>query len=186
LFNPTDLKRLDRHENYVCCSIQYPNAWYLDKAKADEPLFKDWVVLLITPELLWEKETLFCQRNAAAGLGAGVQGGCEAFKSMFAECTRGAYGKTFRRSAKQLQSCPTDQQAEVMIMDAVPHGAIIGVAVVDETQARNEVSRLRIAKVKRQSFKFVVAPTLFDKHELDKCIKSGTLPPEHPWKLGRK
>ena len=186
LFNPTDLKRFDRHEDHVCCSIQYPNAWYFDRAQANEPLFRDWVVLFIAPEYLWRKGTLFCQRNASACFGAGVRGGDEAFRSMFARCTQGAYGRKFTRAAGHLDSCPTDQQAEVLIPDAVPHRAIIGVVVKDRAQAQNETARLRIAKAKRQSFKFVIAPTLFDKRELDKCITAGTLPAEIIWKPGTR
>src|SRR5262245_52156175 len=47
VYTQTDLRRIDGYEHSVCCSIQYPNAWYLDKAQLDEPLFKDWVILLI-------------------------------------------------------------------------------------------------------------------------------------------
>jgi len=65
LYNATDLARLDGHEDHICCSIEYPNAWYFDRAKDREPLFRDWVVLLINPRYLWEDGTKFCPRNAA-------------------------------------------------------------------------------------------------------------------------
>ena len=47
LFNPTDLQRLDGHVDHICCSIEYPNAWYLDRARATETLFRDWVILFV-------------------------------------------------------------------------------------------------------------------------------------------
>jgi hypothetical protein len=52
VFDPTDLARLDRHETHICCSIEYPNAWYMDKARAKELLFRDWVILLINSSYL--------------------------------------------------------------------------------------------------------------------------------------
>ena len=42
VFNPTDLARLDGYLDHVCCSIQYPNAWYFRKARNKEQLFPDW------------------------------------------------------------------------------------------------------------------------------------------------
>src|SRR4028118_2268045 len=86
VFTPTDLQRLDRHEDYICCSIQYPNAWYFDTAKSKDELhelFKDWVILFINPKYLWLPGTRFCPRNAASGYGNLVAEGKEAFLSMF-------------------------------------------------------------------------------------------------------
>jgi len=45
VLNPTDLQRLDGHTGYISCSIEYPNAWYLDRARAQDTLFRDWVIL---------------------------------------------------------------------------------------------------------------------------------------------
>ena len=42
VFNPTDRERLDGHKGHVCCSIQYPNAWYFRTARGKEVLFRDW------------------------------------------------------------------------------------------------------------------------------------------------
>ena len=66
IFNPTDKVRLDGYPGHVCCSIQYPNAWYFRKARDNERLFPDWVVLLIDVRYLWQAGTKFCPRNAAA------------------------------------------------------------------------------------------------------------------------
>ena len=81
IFNPTDKARLDGHTGHVCCSIQYPNAWYFRRARENERLFPDWVVLLIDARYLWQAGTKFCPRNAAAGHGRVVHegecpGGC--------------------------------------------------------------------------------------------------------------
>lgn len=92
VFTPTDLERLDRHPGYICCSIEYPNAWYFDKAQVKDILFKDWVVLFINPKYLWLPETRFCQRNAASGYGSGIAEGEEAFLTMFADSVPGSKG----------------------------------------------------------------------------------------------
>ena len=38
-FNPVDHQRLDGFQNHICCSIQYPNAWYLRNAPKTGPPF---------------------------------------------------------------------------------------------------------------------------------------------------
>jgi hypothetical protein len=45
-FTATDTKRIDGYTDYICCSVEYPNAWYLSKAAEQEALFKDWVIVL--------------------------------------------------------------------------------------------------------------------------------------------
>jgi len=52
VYTATDLQRLDGFREHICCSIEYPNAWYFEKARGKELLFKDWVVLLVTPKYL--------------------------------------------------------------------------------------------------------------------------------------
>lgn len=114
IFNPTDLKRLDGHEGYISCSIEYPNTWYFDKARAKDELFKDWVVLFIDPKYLWMKDTRFCPFNAAAGYGGYVSSGIPAFLAVFDKKIITVKGKSFVRSDEHLLCCPTDDQAEVL------------------------------------------------------------------------
>jgi hypothetical protein len=181
VFTPTDLQRLDRHEGYICCSIEYPNAWYFDKAKSKDELhelFKDWVILFINPKYLWLPGTRFCPRNAASGYGNLVAEGKEAFLSMFNQSVPGAYNRTRTRSNTHLACCPTDNQAEVLIPDTISIGDILAVAVKTQTQAKNEAARLSILDVPEDRFNFVIAPTLFEKDSLSKCISSGKRPQE--------
>lgn len=181
LYTPTDLDRLDGFTSHVCCSIEYPNAWYFDQARAKEPLFRDWVVLLIDPRYLWEPGTLFCPRNAAAGKGRYVDGGERAFRSLFAESTSGTGGQTFVRSSRHLPCCPTDEQAEVLVPDQIVLSDILAVAVATETQAKNELARFGLMGVEEGAFTFVIAPALFDKHHLSWCIRTGSRPKEELW-----
>lgn len=178
VFNQTDLERLDEHPDHICCSIEYPNVWYLDRARLKERIFKDWLVLLLSPWLMLREGTLFSSRNAAAGRGAYLRPGVDGFLRMFAAEITGAYGKTFKRQTTHLAAVPTDQQAEVLVPDQIVKDDILGITVMSEDQARNEVLRLKLMGVSASSFRIVIAPALFDKYSLDRFIRSGSRPEE--------
>lgn len=179
VFNPTDLKRLDGHKSHVCCSIEYPNAWYFRRARAAEILFEDWVVLLLRPDYLWRAGTLFCPRNAAAGFGSQITGGLPGFLQLFRENVQGAGGNQYGRAISHLACCPTDDQAEVMVPDCVALADIVAVAVRDDKQAAKELCRLRLAQIASHPA-FVVAPIFFEPRQLSQCIRRGTRPLELP------
>jgi hypothetical protein len=177
-FTATDTKRIDGYTDHICCSVEYPNAWYLARAVAKEILFKDWVVLFVSPVYLWNPDTRFCARNAAAGGGAYIVKSLAGFQSLFAQEVDGAGGNTRRRLGNHLVCSPTDDQAEVLVKAKILQSAILGVAVKDEKQAKNEIARLRYAGVTPDAFRFVIAPILFDKYGLASAIRSGKRPQE--------
>jgi hypothetical protein len=154
----------------------------MDKARAKDLLFRDWVILLIHPRYLWTEGTLFCPRNAAAEYGAHITDGEAGFRAMFARTVEGAY--RIERSTKHLEPCPTDNQAEVLIPDHVPVSDVLGVVVHSETQAKNETARLRLLNIPEGRLKFIVAPVLFDKYALRDCISGGRRPQEKEWLSG--
>jgi ssDNA thymidine ADP-ribosyltransferase, DarT len=162
-------------------SIEYPNAWYFDQARSRDVLFRDWVVLFISPRYLWLPGTRFSPRNAASDYGTSVSEGEKAFSGLFAEAVVGAYGRIFRRHPCHLSCCPTDEQAEVLILDQIDISDILSIAVASETQAKNETARLRLISPIGNNFKFVIAADLFDKHALSKLIRSGKRPIETLW-----
>jgi hypothetical protein len=181
VFNATDIARYDGFPDHVCCSIQYPNAWYFRTARNNENLFADWVVLLIKPDHLWASGTKFSDRNAAANRGAGVAEGAEAFDSMFKPQILGAGGRRFTRNAAHPSWLPTDQQAEVLIPDRVAREDILGVAVADESQAKREISRLKLLKAVIPPL--VIAPDFFRPDWLSSQLLGGSIPSEtlfHP------
>ncbi|MCB8836913.1 DarT ssDNA thymidine ADP-ribosyltransferase family protein [Aurantimonas sp. VKM B-3413] len=178
VFNATDLARLDQCKTHICTSIEYPNGWYFERARAQDRLFMDWVVLLINPRYLWEETTLFCPRNAAAEYGRYIIQGIDGFESLFAERVTGTRNTVFRRSETHIPACPTDQQAEVLIFDRVHPDDIIAVAVRNEEQARLERVRLRTNGVDPDLFRFVVAEHMFQKHALSAAIREGRRPAE--------
>ncbi len=181
IFAPTDLERLDRHTDHISCSVEYPNAWYFDKARSRETLFRDWAVLFIDPKYLWKDGTRFCPRNAAASSGREVGSGHSAFEKLFASEVAGAYGRKYSRSLLTPDYCVTDEQAEVLIPDQIALEDIVGVAVHSVEQARNELVRLKLLGIPEKSvreLKVVVAPDLFDKYRLSALLKQGKRPEE--------
>jgi hypothetical protein len=173
VLNSTDLERFDGHTGHICCSVEYPNAWYFDRARSGAVLFRDWVVLLIKPHYLWASGTLFSPRNAAAARGAYLREEIEGFRSMFADRVSGAYGKIRIRGETHLSCSPTDDQAEVLVPDLIQLSDIIAVAVKSEEQAAVERVRLRVCQIPTSLFEFMVIPSLFDKYALSSAIRSG-------------
>lgn len=178
VFNATDLSRFDNQTGHICCSVEYPNAWYFDRARAAEVLFQNWVVLLIKPDAIWKTGTLFSPRNAAAGSGAYLKSGIAGFSALFADKIGGSGGQVFTRSPNHLLPCPTDQQAEVLVEDRILMEDILGVAVQDEAQARRERVALRTNGLDPDAFRFVAAPHFFKKYELSNAIRYGLRPSE--------
>jgi ssDNA thymidine ADP-ribosyltransferase, DarT len=181
VFAPTDLERLDGHTDHISCSIEYPNAWYFDKARARDVLFRDWVILFIDRKYLWQDGTRFCHRNASASYGREVRIGHSAFEALFAPKITGAYGRNYTRTARTPEYCVTDEQAEVLIPDKIALEDILGVAVHSAEQARNEFVRLLylgIPEERLRELTVVVAPDLYDKYRLSAILKQGQRPEE--------
>ena len=171
-FAPTDLERHDGCLGYICCTVEYPNAWYFQKAKERNPRLCDWIVLFIKRRYLWADGTRFCPRNAAANFGQGVHEGVEAFEAMFADSVVGAHGKTYTRTVGHPAFLPTDEQAEVLIPDCVAREDLFGIGVLNEAQAKKEAACLkeRNAQIPRIWFN----PVLFNAFWLHHMFCSGS------------
>jgi hypothetical protein len=176
IFDQNDSNRLDGYPNYINCSIEYPNTWFLNKAKKREVLFTDWSILLLKADLLWLPKTRFAYRNAAA-ISSNIKEGFEAYSKMFADSITGAYGKTFTRDKNHVPSCPTDGQAEVLIYQHIPIDQIIGIVFADKKQAKLEIDRLDSLKIKLNNIDIYIAPHFFD-HSWRTCIEKGQVPKE--------
>lgn len=176
--NPTDEYRLDGHLDKICCSVEYPNSFYLDIVTKKELLFLDWVVLYIDPVVLWTPGTLFCPRNAAAENGTLIAEGWPGYQSMFAPRSLGARGITFNRRSSHLPCSPTDMQAEVLVPGPVPISAIQGMAMTTEKQVLTERARWDTLGLAAPEVPIFVAPDLFDKMSLRDHIWTGRRPTE--------
>lgn len=178
-FRPTDQYRLDGYLQHINCSLEYPNTWYLDRARAQDQHFLEWVVLTLDLQLLDLPEAAFCPYNAARRGGAGIGKGLDAFEAMFdPEVTGNAVR---RRTAGHPAWAPTDDQAEVLIPGPVSATAITAVIVGSKEQA--ELERYRLTEhlgAGKLLPPMLVAPQLFDKYQLSGLVRTGRRPAEYP------
>jgi len=176
--NPTDAYRIDGHKDKICCSIEYPNSFYLDIVTKKELIFLDWVILFINPVVLWTSGTLFCPRNAAAESGSLISDGWPGYQSMFAPHVSGTGGKVFARKESHLACSPTDMQAEVLVPGPIPIDALMGMAMRSDKQVQTERARWDTLGLAIPAIPTVVAPDLFNKISLRDHIWAGRRPPE--------
>ena len=160
-----DPLRLDRHLAYVSCSIQYPNVYVLDQFCGHRR--DGWIVLEISPDLLWDPETLFCEVNASKFNGGNVRGGFEKFDRMFAP--RSAV-RHHQRSQSHLASAPTDMQAEVLVFDAVRIEYVKAIATHNKEDA-HVVAQL--VEGKRPTIRAAACPQVFDPAVVKDAIRHG-------------
>ena len=126
--NVNDSARYDGELESVCCSVQYPNSWFMKRAEDNnqDRIFRDWVVLYIDPDILNAHKTKFCPCNASKGSGRYICGNMDEVERIFSDRL-----PTFPypRSGRMLPCCPTDGQAELLIEQGVPRKYISGIAV---------------------------------------------------------
>lgn len=141
--NVNDIARYDGELNFVCCSVQYPNSWFLKRAMQINPdkIFKDWVVLYVDLSILKYKNAKFCPCNASKSRGAYIDENMDNIDSIFATSVSTF---TYPRSPKMLSSCPTDGQAEILIEDSIPRDYINGIAVGNEDVAKRVYAILKM------------------------------------------
>lgn len=171
--NPTDSERFDGHRDKICCSIEYPNAYYLDVAARNDPLFLDWVVLFLNPRLLGLKDTMFCVHNAARNRGAQVEGGFNGYAQLFASSVGGR-----TRKKTHLRQCPTDLQAEVLVPGPISLNEVIGIAMRTEQQVETERVRWDVLGIKVPDIPIFLAPSIYEKVSLRDHIWRGEQPDE--------
>jgi hypothetical protein len=126
--NVTDTSRYDGELGYVCCSVEYPNSWFLKKAiqRDTNQIFKDWVVLYIDLSILELKDAKFCPCNASTAHGSHINSNMNEIDLIFAD-ELSIFN--YRRTPDMLSCCPTNGQAEILIKNNVPREFISGIAV---------------------------------------------------------
>jgi len=179
ILDVTDKFRRDGYKNHICCTIEYPNTWYWRSVKDKDLLFKDWVVVLLNPAILWRSSTLFCPTNAATQSGSLVSPGYAGFMRLFQLEVTGARRRVQRRTGQMLPCCPTDDQAEVLVRHSIPIKDILGIAVPTEAQARRENIRLSFL-ASAVTVKWIAAPQFFNT-EWSALVRQGQRPKETPY-----
>jgi hypothetical protein len=87
---------------------------------------KEWAVIGLKPEILWEKDVAFCRVNAAKAEVTAIplqeRKGVAAFQAMFED-----YNGKARSSLGIPDHYPTYPQAEVLVFDKIEPSYIVGV-----------------------------------------------------------
>lgn len=175
--NATDELRADNADDYVCCSVEYPNSWFLDRAirRDTNIIFKEWVTLYINLEILNIKDSKFCACNASTCGGSHINSDMNQVGSIFAQSV-----PTFRypRSQEMLSCCPTDGQAEILIKDNIPRDHLSGIAVGNDDIAQRVYAMLKLYGVEKMPI--YIAPDVLSS-KWSKDIKKGRRPEENIW-----
>lgn len=172
--NATDESRADHAVDYVCCSVEYPNSWFLkDAIRRDTNLiFKEWVALYINLEIVKVRVAQFCPCNASKCGGLYINNDMEKVGTIFAQSV-----PTFpyQRSPQMLSCCPTDGQAEILIKGDIPRDYLSGVAVGDNGVAQRVYAMLKLYEI--EGIPIYVAPDVLTTN-WSRTIKTGRRPNE--------
>lgn len=172
--NVLDSARYDGELDYICCSIQYPNSWFLNRAieRNSDQIFKDFVVLYIDLNILNEREAKYCPCNSSRENGAYIRSDMNSIDSIFDDVVR-----TFKypRSLNMLQCCPTDGQAEILIKGNIPPKYITGIAVGNQDIASRVYGILKVFNTK--FIPIYIAPDVLTTR-WSSMIKNGRCPTE--------
>lgn len=180
VFAPTDQERFDAHPDHLCCSIEYPNAYYRERARtrAEYRNFRDWVHLVLDRNLVATPGALFSGGNAAKGGGAHLSMGAGALRSLWSNPSRpGGYP----RRATHLPASPTDLQAEVLVPGPVPISAVLAVITESPEVAHKQFRLLQRIGLPAEALQWGVAPALYHPSALTGYVHRGERPREEPW-----
>ncbi|PKQ36291.1 MAG: hypothetical protein CVT61_01930 [Actinobacteria bacterium HGW-Actinobacteria-11] len=168
----TDEKRIDGRLDHICCSIEYPNAFYFRRAtgRTNQINYTDWIVLLLEPHLLAREGVLFAPSNAAVARGAMLRDGLPGMKRLFEDKVR----DVTRSSAHRIAS-PTDVQAEALIPDEISVSAITGIVVPSVEALKREFARLPIFGYDPEQFDWYVSKDMFDWSAVTSAVRQGTV-----------
>jgi uncharacterized protein YjbI with pentapeptide repeats len=174
-----DASRRDEHLECVSFTVQYPNLWVLDKFRDRYPDCRGWVILILRPDRLWGEGTLYSPVNAATHNGEHVRGGIAGFNAMFQKYPPPHRDHGLYRGPSHLSSCPTDNQAEVLVPEAIPIAEVIEILYdtgPDYFEIRNELKSLpeELQPLLRHN------PEFFDSHGLTAKIWRGVETPVRP------
>ncbi|MBD5099838.1 MAG: DUF4433 domain-containing protein [Clostridiales bacterium] len=172
---PTDGERFDREEDYICCSVEYPNTWYLDKVRNDDPIFKEWAVLCIDPKALLNATVKYSACNAARECGAYVHDESYAISELYN--SRSVLG--FERSSDMLKCCPTDGQSEILLYKNIPRQYITGILLRSENAAKQLIVSFKTLEISDTVIPQIwIAPEVFEKKTWSNLARIGKRPEE--------
>ena len=149
-----DKHRLDGHPEAISLSIGYPN-WRMFH-KYSHANKEEWVVLLLRPDILWEKDCAFLADNAASNnirwLPLDV---CKRPKSLMGLFDDFA---DLKRETLKLPVCyPTNPQAEVLVFEPIPPMYIFKVYFFDQQAYKEWADQnkipLKLVRISKRFFR---------------------------------
>ena len=172
--NLTDPARYDGEVEHVCCSVQYPNSWFLTKSKGrnTDSIFSEWVVIYISLDVLNYREAKFSPCNASKEYGKYINNNMEEIESIFSDRVPTF---AYRRTKEMLSYCPTDGQAEIQIHHNIPRRFITGIAVNEEDLAVRVHTVFELCNI--TEIPIYIAPDIMSK-KWSELIKKGITPDE--------
>lgn len=135
-FFRNDYNRFDNFKNAICVSISFPNYQMFYKLRGEDKS-KKWVVLIIKPEVLYEKACAFCSGNAASykvnSIDIDKRMSGKSLESLFYDFLDNDIEKT-REDLNIRNSYTTNPQAEVLVFDKIETKYIKGIVFSTEDQ----------------------------------------------------
>jgi len=183
VYAATDPARYDGQPDKICCSIEYPNIYYLRKARErpDATNYPDWACLLLAAKVAAKSGTLFCVRNASVGRGALLAAGVASLRGCYAPKVSGSGGSLYTRGPSHLASAPTDIQAEVLVPGPLPLSTVQAIALPSAALVAQERGRLLQFGLNPDIVRWIAAPGLFQVDAILSAIQGGVPIQETPW-----
>lgn len=131
----SDRYRLDESDDAISISISRINE-AMFSSKRYKSGHNNWVILVLSPDILWTHSCRFCWRNAARNEiknHRGWRGGPWAFNEMFSE--------KFGMRNGLPNNHPTDPEAEVQVLEPITPKCILG-AVVNQSEMVEPIQRV--------------------------------------------
>ncbi len=155
-FTQNDESRSEGLDMNTCYSVQFPNVRVLKAfIRRHETNPEDWVILLINPEILYDKfaSIKFCATNAAFENGEHLKYGKEGFNAMFADQVTTREGPKRRNESFHPYST-TDLQAEILLNRKVTWDQIKSAIFFSESQSMkmNQIDPTKRVLSHRDSF----------------------------------
>jgi ssDNA thymidine ADP-ribosyltransferase, DarT len=179
-YSPTDTSRVDDRRSHTCCSFEYPNLYYLRKAKARTALlnYPDWVGLILNRGLVARPGTLFAGCNAARASGAHLAEGGQALLDCWSDPS---IPEGYRRSLTHHAGVPTDLQTEVLIPGSIDLAEVTAIVAPTAAQVQTLVGFLSSVGLNPERVQWRYSPALFDIRVLPSSIQNGREIPETIW-----
>ena len=172
--NINDSVRYDGELDHVCCTVEYPNSWFLKSAITAnvDKVFRDWVVLCIDLEVLLVRKAKFCECNASTAHGRYIKDNFELVDQIFAERVASF---CYPRTSSMLPCCPTNGQAEILIQDNIPRQYISKIIVGNDNVAKQVYAMQKVYSI--SNIPICIAPDVLSP-AWSAMIKAGTRPQE--------